>query len=31
MGEVSFTQQGHSLDLWALNVIKVKSHFFEQA
>ena len=31
MGEVSLAQQGRSLDLWALDVIKEKSHFFEQA
>ena len=31
MGEVSLTQQGRSLNLRALNVIKEKSHFFEQA
>ena len=31
MGEVFLTQQACSLDLWALDVIKEKSHFFEQA
>ena len=31
MGEVSLTQQGRSLDLLALDVIKEKSHLFEQA